>query len=197
IYQSGFPIFYDAKPQDLNPSGKFEWGGGLGLRGGGAHAAIDLLGWYFRRDLQDVVRIRGTSYSGDILLLKGVFVPMPFSGHDKHEAGLNVEARLGGGRLFAQYVTQEFANLPRRGLEAELAWRLPLHALFLVGESPVGNWIQPVVRFSTIDNRFVTPREFPGPSVGWDWTKVDLGLRIGLVREVDLTAEYTLNSMTV
>jgi hypothetical protein len=197
IYESGFPIFYDAKYQDLNPSGKFEWGGGLGLRAGGDHAAIDLLGWYFKRDLQDVVRLRGTFYSGDIKLLKGVFVPLPFSGNEKHEAGHTVEARLGGGRLFAQYVDQTIASLPRRGVEAELAWRLPLNGLFLVGESPVGNWLQPVVRFSHIDNRFVTPRQYPGPSVGWDWTKVDLGLRIGLVREVDVTAEYTLNSMTL
>ena len=197
IYQSGFPILYDAKYQDLNPSGKFEWGGGLGLRGGGDRAAVDVLGWYFQRDLQDVVRLRGTTYSGDLTLLKGVFVPLPFSGNEKREAGLNVEARLAGGRLFAQYVDQEIASLPRRGWEAELAWRLPLNGLFLVGESPVANWIQPVVRFSQIDNRFETPRAFPGPSVGWDWTKIDVGLRVGLVREVDLTAEYAFNSMTL
>ena len=197
IYESGFPILYDAKFQDLNPSGTFEWGAGLGLRAAGERSAVDVLGWYFKRGLQDVVRIRGTFYSGDIKLLKGVFVPLPFSGHDKHELGLNLEARLGGGRLYAQYVDQEIASLPRRGLEAELAWRLPLNGLFLVGESPVGNWIQPVIRVSTIDNRFVTPREFPAPSVGWDWKKYDLGLRVGLVREVDLTAEYSRNDVTL
>jgi hypothetical protein len=197
IYQSGFPILYDAKPQDLNPSGTFEWGGGLGLRASGEHAAVDVLGWYFKRDLQEVVRLRGTSYSGDLKLLRGVFFALPFSGNEKREAGANVEARLRGGRLFFQFVDQEIANLPRRGWEGELAWRLPLNGLFLAGESPVGNWLQPVVRVSKIDNRFATPREYPAPSVGWDWTKVDLGLRIGLVREVDVTAEYTLNSMTL
>jgi hypothetical protein len=29
--------------------------------------------------------------------------------------------------------------------------------------------------------------------VGWDWKKYDFGLRFGLVRGVDLTAEYTLH----
>jgi hypothetical protein len=29
--------------------------------------------------------------------------------------------------------------------------------------------------------------------VGWDWKKYDFGLRFGLVRDVDLTAEYTLH----
>jgi hypothetical protein len=29
--------------------------------------------------------------------------------------------------------------------------------------------------------------------VTWDWTKVDAGFRVGIVREVDLTAEYSWN----
>jgi hypothetical protein len=190
IYESGFPIMYDAKPQDLNPSGRFEWGAGLGVRAAGESRGFDLLGWYFTRKLEPVVRIRGTSYSGDIKMLRGVFFPLPFSGDEKREAGVNLEGRLAGGRLFAQYVDQDIAELPRRGYEVELAWRFALPGLFLVGESPVVNWIQPVVRVSHIDNRFTTPRQFPAPSFGWDWTKYDFGLRVGLVREVDLTAEY-------
>ena len=117
-------------------------------------------------------------------------------GDKKREAGLNLEGRLGGGRLFAQYVDQDIAKLPRRGYEAEVAWRFTLPGLFLVGESPVGNWIQPAVRVSHIDNRFVTPDVFPAPSFGWDWTKWDIGVRMGLVRDVDLTAEYARNNAT-
>jgi hypothetical protein len=193
IYQSGFPILYDAKPQDLNPSGRFEWGAGLGLRAGGEETALDVLGWYFTRRLEDAARIRGTFYSGDLRLLRGNGVPAPFSGDRKREAGLNVEGRWRGGRLFAQYVDQDIAGLPRRGVEAELAWRFSLAGLFLVGESPVGNWVQPVVRVSSIDNRFTLPRTFVVPSAGWDWKKYDFGLRVGVVRDVDLTAEYARN----
>ena len=29
--------------------------------------------------------------------------------------------------------------------------------------------------------------------MGWDWNKYDVGLRFGMVRDVDLTAEYALN----
>jgi hypothetical protein len=196
IYESGFPIMYDAKPQDLNPSGRFEWGVGLGARAVSQDRGLDVMGWYFTRKMQEVVRIRGTFYSGDLKMLRGVFFPLPFEGNKKREAGLNVEGRLGGGRLFAQYVDQDIANLPRRGYEAELAWRFSLPGLFLVGESPFGNWIQPAIRVSHIDNRFVTPDVFPAPSFGWDWTKYDLGVRVGLVRDVDLTLEYSRNVAT-
>lgn len=190
IYQSGFPIFYDAKPQDLNPAGRFEWGAGLGLRAGSDRSAIEVLGWYFTRQLEEVTRLRGTFYSGDIKLLRGAGVPLPFEGTDKRELGLNVEGRLGGGRLFAQYVDQEFASLPRRGVEVELAWNLELGGLFAMGDTPVGNWIQPVVRVSIMDIRFETPRQYPSVTVGWDWRKYDFGLRVGLVPDVDLTLEY-------
>lgn len=193
IYQSGFPILYDTKPGDVSFHGDFEWGGGLGYRAGSEHEGLDVLGWAFGRRLQDTVRIRGTFYGGDIKLLQGNGFPLPYSGADKREYGINAQGRLGGGRLFAQYVDQKIAGLPRHGFEAEVAWRLPLHGLFLIGESPALNWVQPVVRASRIDNGFGAPLEYPGLSVTWDWTKIDAGLRVGIVREVDLTAEYSWN----
>ncbi len=85
---------------------------------------------------------------------------------------------------------QEFASLPRRGVEVELAWNLELGGLFAMGDHPVGNWTQPVVRVSIMDIRFETPRQFPAVPAGWDWRKYDLGLRIGVVPDVDLTLEY-------
>jgi len=194
IYQSGFPMLYDAKATDYRRSGRFEWGAGVGARfGGGKRAAADALAWYFTRRLAERARLRGTSYSGDLTLLRGFGVPLPFHGDKKSEWGLNLEARLKGLRVFGQYVDQDIAELHRRGFELEAAWLLRLNGLFLVGESPFGNWIQPVFRFSWIDNLFSTPREFPGLSVGWDWKKYDFGVRFGMVRGVDLTAEYTLH----
>jgi hypothetical protein len=194
ILQSGFPILYDAKPADINTQGRFEWGGGLGVRAGSEQASASVLGFYFRRRMEDEARIRGTFYQGDLELLRGVVFPLPFEGDEKREWGVNFEARTGELRLFGQYLDQEIAKLPRRGFELELAYLFRTNGLFLVGETPFIDWVQPVVRVSTIDNRFTTPREFPGLSVGWDWTKIDLGVRIGLLRNVDLTAEYAFNT---
>jgi hypothetical protein len=193
VYQSGFPMLYDAKATDVNLKSRFEWGLGLGARLGGETTGADVLGWTFSRKMADAVRLRGTTYSGDLKLLQGAGVPLPFHGDGKRESGLNAQARWKGLRFFGQVVDQEIAGLGRRGVEAEIAWNIPLNGFFLVKESPFGNWIQPVFRYSWVDNRFDAPREFPGLSVGWDWKKYDFGLRFGLVRNVDLTAEYTLH----
>lgn len=193
IYQTGFPILYDAKPQDLNPTGRFEWGAGLGARFAKEKWALDAALWRFERRLAQRARIRGSYTAGDLELLRGVSVPLSFSGNRKSENGVNLEARFHGLRFFGQYVDQDVATLGRRGLEAELAWLFDLNGLFLIKESPFGNWIQPVVRFSMIDNRFSAPRQFLRVPVGWDWKKYDFGLRFGLVRGADLTIEYARN----
>ena len=185
-------MLYDTKPGDINFQDRFELGGGLGVRFGDADSGFDVLGWYFQREMEDAARIRGTFYEGDLDLLRGVAFPLPFSGNDKHEAGGNLEARIAGLRLFAQYVDQEIASLPRDGFEIEAAYVISLNGLFAYKDASVGNWIQPVVRFSKMNTNWDTPREFPGQSVGWDWEKWDFGLRFGIVTGVDLTAEYAL-----
>lgn len=196
IFESGFPILYDAKAQDVNFSGKFEYGAGLGLRAGTPARGIDVLGWYFQREMQEEARLRGTFYGGDLDLLKGVAFPLPFSGNDKREWGVNLEAGAGGLRVFAQYVDQEIAKLPRSGVEVEASYLIPLNGLWAYRDASVGNWIQAVVRFSQITNDFDAPFEYPGPSVDWDWKKYDFGLRFGVVRDVDLTVEYAYNDAT-
>ena len=197
IYHSGFPIFYDAKPSDLNPTGKFQVGFGLGWRRPRApgRVSLDVLGWYFHRTLADRVRIRGTFYGGDILLLKGVFFPLAYEGRNKSEYGLNAEAEYRGLRAFAQYIRQDIAKLDRHGFEVELAYVFDLPGLFASGDSPVVNWIQPVVRFSNITNDFVVNPQYPAPSAGWNWKKYDLGVRLGVVRGIDVTAEYSIHDV--
>jgi hypothetical protein len=198
ILESGFPILYDAKASPLSFRGTFGWGAGLGVRAGNPEGtAVDVLGWFFKRKLEDDVPIRGSFYSGDLKLLRGPGEPLPFSGNDKREAGANLQLRASGLRLFAQYVDQDIANLPRKGFEAEVAWVFDLHGLFLLGESPVFNWLQPVVRVSRIDNDFASPVAYPGASEAWDWRKYDLGIRLGIVRNVDLTVEYARHEMIV
>jgi hypothetical protein len=197
ILQSGFPILYDTKSNDFNGSGKLQVGGGLGTRWlDGDSAGVDLLGWTFRRSMADRVDLRGTFYSGDIKLLLGPFdlFPLPIHGREKTEWGLNAAARAGSFRLFAQFVDQKIAGLPREGAEAELAWRAEIPGI-LVGETPVGRWVEPVVRASFIDNHFVAPPLYPAPSVAWNWRKYDLGVRAGIVPGIDLTAEYAVNDV--
>lgn len=192
IFQSGFPILYDTKASDVNLSGKFQVGGGVGYRVQNAKGtnAIDGLGWIFHRTLADRAAIRGTFYLGDLQLLKGVFFPLPYQGSDKTEYGLNVEARGGNFRLFSQYVHQNIAELIRQGVEVELAYRVPLNGLFVSGDSPVLNWVQPTVRFSNINNGFTVPGDYPAPSVGFNFRKLDIGARVGILRDMDFTAEY-------
>jgi hypothetical protein len=195
-YQSGFPIFYDAKVTELNVAGSPETGFGLGARLGGADkAGLDVLGWYFGRRLADTARLRGTDYPGELAVLKGNGFPIATDGDKRHEWGVNLQAKVKGGRFFGEYLRQDLAGAGRYGYEAEVAWIFPLSGLFLVGESPFGNWIQPSFRYSYLDNDFTAPRAFPRLSVQWPWRKFDFGLRMGLVRNVDLTAEYTFHKV--
>ena len=195
VLQSGFPILYDAKASDLTFNHPVEWGVGGGSRWAESDdQRLDVLGWFFHRKLADSVALRGTYYSGDIKLLQGVVIPMPITSDDKTEWGANVEWSRGGLRVFGQGVHQDIAGLVRKGFEIEAGYVFDTHGLFLLNETPAVNWIQPVLRVSSITNDFVTPHLFPAPSIGWDWKKYDVGVRIGIVRNVDLTAEFTRNS---
>ena len=71
----------------MNFSGKFEYGAGLGLRAGDASRGIDVLGWYFQREMQEEARLRGTFYGGDLDLLKGVALPAAVLGQRQARAG--------------------------------------------------------------------------------------------------------------
>jgi hypothetical protein len=197
IYQSGFPILYDTMAQDVRLGGDVELGGGLGLRftDPAGRSGIDILGWWFQRDLQDKARIHGTYYEGDLEMLRGAGIPLDYHGRNKEEYGANVQARVAGLRFFAQVVRQDIAGLVREGYEAEIAYRFRTNGLFASGDQPVINWIQPAVRYSYIDDTFVGPKTFVAPSFFWDWTKLDAGLRIGIIRDVDLTLEYARNEM--
>lgn len=197
IYESGFPILYDARPENLSLDGELELGGGLGWRWSRPEVrrAVDMLAWYFRRDLEQEAEIEGSYYGGDLDLLLGAGWPLPFRGTTKHEAGLNLEWRVGRWLGFAQYVNQEIAELGRDGLEIEMAYHVPLPGLFAVGDHPVGTWLRPAVRYSEIDNHFQVDGPFLTPSTFWDWRKLDVGLRLGIVRDADLTIEYSRHDM--
>ena len=197
-YNSGFPIFYDAQANDTHFDGRFQVGGGLGVRvvSDDGKRGLDVLGWIYHRQLADHVAIEGTIYGGDLDTLDGISPrSLPVDGREKVEAGGNVEARWERFSLFGQYVHQDLAGLVRRGYEVEAAYRFPLNGLFAVGDQPWINWIQPAVRVSRIENDFSAPAGFPAPSFAWDWSKLDFGVRFGIVRNVDLTVEYARHDM--
>ncbi|HEX7527866.1 MAG TPA: hypothetical protein VF425_02070, partial [Thermoanaerobaculia bacterium] len=199
VYGSGFPILYDTMATDTGFSGRFQLGGGLGLRfnwGENRRDGVDLLGWYFRRDLADRVSLNGTFLSGDLKLLQGLLVALPVNGTEKREYGINLEARFGPVHFFGQGVKQSIAGLEREGYEAEVSAHIPLPGLFASGDQSVVNWIEPTVRVSYIDNLFALPDGFISPAVGWDWRKYDFGFRLGIVRGLDLTVEYSRNETT-
>lgn len=197
---TGIVILYDAEIEDLDVDGDLELGGGLGLRFADAAGrnAVDVLAWGYRRKLAPRVELEGTFYGGDLDVLDGPEVPgvdasLPIAGDDKREVGANLWIYLGGLSLFAQYVDQDLAGLGRKGAEAEAAWRFDLPLVWALGNLQLFPWIAPAVRWSELDNDFGNPRQTPAPSLAWDWRKIDAGLRLGLVRGIDLTLEYADN----
>jgi hypothetical protein len=199
---TGFPILYDAAVEDLDVDGDLELGLGLGFRLGGevARSRADVLLWSYSRELADTVDIDGTFYGGDLDLLLGPGnqFPLPVSGNDKEEVGANVWIYSGPFSFFGQYADQEVAGLDRTGYEAELAWSFKLPRWKAGGGRQLLPYIQPAVRFSHLEPEFSGGSPlYPAPSVRWEWDKWDVGMRLGIVPGVDLTAEWADNTFVV
>lgn len=199
--KSGIVIPYDTDVTSIDTDGKLELGAGLGLRFSnldGRHG-VDVLVWGYRRELAETVDLEGTFYGGDLDLLRGPFnqFPFPITGNRKQEVGANLWLYLGGFSLFGQYVDQDLAGLGRIGVEAEAAWRFDLPLKFAVGGRQLFPWIAPAVRYSDLDPQFRNPPVTPSPSFGWDWRKIDAGIRLGIVEGFDLTLEYAFNDFVL
>ena len=195
---SGFPILYDAESEEVSFD-EAEVGGGLGLRfqSEDGSKGVDLLGFYYQRELAERVDLRGTFYGGDLDLLDGTAgIGLPIQGNDKQEFGGNAEFRWGPLRAFFQGVHQELAGLERDGYEMEILFRASLPLAYSAGGKQLFTFLQPVVRISFIDNHFRADPRFVAPSTQWDWKKYDVGVRIGIIQGVDFTAEYSFNDIT-
>jgi len=191
---NGFPILYDAEVEWTSRSeGSTEYGAGLGMRfvSSEGDASLDVLAFGYTRELADRVALNGTFYGGDLDILSAGELAIPTDGREKTEAGLNIDGRWRGIEVFGQYVDQDIAGLARRGLEVELVWRFDLAPRIAWRGKQLFTFIQPAVRYSSLDNDFAGPAGFPAPSFWWDWEKTDIGLRIGLVRGLDMTLEYS------
>lgn len=198
---TGITIPYDAEVEDLDGDGEVELGGALGARWSDVSGlrGVDLMLFGYRRDLADSVPIRGSFYGGDLDLLLGPgnAFPFPVDGVEKEEVGANLWLYLGGFSLFAQAVDQDLAGLGRLGLEAEVAYRFDLPLVAGLAGQQLFPSIQPAVRWSRLDPDFDAPPVTPSPSFAWEWEKLDVGVRITLVRGMDLTAELARNEFVL
>jgi hypothetical protein len=193
---SGFPILYHAEVEELETDDRFEYGGALGVRllAVDQSRGLDVMGFYYRTQLSEQASLRGTFYEGDLDILNGTGgISLPISGDEREEYGANLDARWGGFSLFGQIVKETAAGLPRVGYEVEAGYRFALGDLADPGD--LFPSIQPAVRFSRLENDFSAPRGFVAPSFAWDWDKLDLGLRLTIVRRLDLTLEYSLHDI--
>jgi hypothetical protein len=197
--KSGIPVIYDAEVEGLDTDGDLEVGAAAGVRWEGAAArnAFDVMVYGYRRKLADTVELEGTFYGGDLDFLRGPGNQFPYpalAGDDKEEMGANLWLYLGPLSVFGQYVDQEVASLPRTGYEAEVAWAFDLPLRWAVGGRQLFPFIQPAVRYSMLENDFANPAVTPFPSGAWDWEKIDVGIRLGILPGIDLTAEYAANT---
>lgn len=196
--KSGILIFYDTDVEDLD-FGNPEFGLALGARFGGDSGRwnADVMAWAYGRDLADSVDLAGTFYGGDLDLLLGPgnAFPSPITSDEKTEWGANVWLYAGAFTVFGQLVEQDLAGLRRDGIEAEVSYAFDLPYLAGAFGRQLFSFVAPAVRYSRLDPQFRTHPQFPAPSVFWDWEKLDLGLRLGLVDGLlDLTLEWNDNT---
>ena len=182
---SGFPILYNSETESLFfESNNLQLGQGIGYRWQREDRTFgfDVLLFHYQRDLAEEVDLTGTVYGGDLDLLDGDFgFSLPIRGDDKQEYGGRAYVEWHGLTVNANYTKQRVAGLHRQGYELETGYQFPL----VLG--PL-RYVQPAARVSGITNHF-RASNFPAPSAGWPWTKIDAGLRLGCGGGVDLTIE--------
>ncbi|HEX7154193.1 MAG TPA: hypothetical protein VF618_22080 [Thermoanaerobaculia bacterium] len=192
--KSGFPILYNAETEDLFfDTSNLQFGQGLGYRWRTEDQTLgfDALLFHYDRELADRAELTGTFYGGDLDLIDDVLdqnVGLPLTSRKKEEWGGRLYAEWYGLTGVAQFTKQNLAGLWREGWEGEVGWRLPLQRGCL-------QYVQPAVRYSQLDNRFRGRPTFPAPSLWWDWTKTDFGVRVGFTHGLDLTVEHSIHDI--
>lgn len=194
-FGSGFPILYNAETEDLFfETDHVQIGEGLGYRWERADQTLgfDLIVFHYRRNLAQEEDLTGTFYGGDLDLLDGaphIGVPsLPTQGRTKEEYGARLYAEWHGLTSTAQFTKQNVAGLQREGWELETGYHIPLNLGIIQS-------IQPAARLSGLTNRFTGPAFYTAPSVWWQWTKIDAGVRIAMKHGFDVTAETTKHNV--
>ncbi len=179
--KSGFPILYNTETEGYFLKTKnVQFGQGLGYRwqNEAQTAGFDAIIFHYRRKMPFEEKLTGTFYGADLDLLDGpdgFGISLPIRGNRKEETGARVYSEWQHLTAIAQFTKQQVAGLHRQGEELEVGYQFPR--------------VQPVVRWSGLQNFFKGPKTFLSPSVWWNWVKIDYGVRITLTKQVDLTVE--------
>ena len=197
--KSGILIIYETDIEDYDFAHP-EFGFGIGARFGDPAGRVsgDVLAWAYGRELADTVDLNGTFYGGDLDFLMGplnLFPLVPITGDEKNEWGANLWLYAGDLTFFGQILGQDIAGLRREGWEAEVSWAFDLPYFAGFAGRQLLPYVAPAVRYSQLDPDFGTGElPFPAPSVFWDWEKIDIGLRIGILEGLDVTVEWNDNT---
>jgi len=194
--KSGFPILYDTRVEDLALDTKrMSFGQGLGYRwqNDAQTFGFDAVAFHYRRKLRDdnSSPLTGTFYGVDIDLLNGPLGTsrLPIRGNKKEETGARIYTEWRGLTSTIQYTNQTIAGMHRSGAEGEFGYKFDVAAGPLVS-------IQPAVRLSELHYGFKgSALLYPAPSIWWNWTKIDVGIRVGFPKNVDLTIERARNNI--
>jgi len=194
--KSGFPILYDTRVEDLALDTKrMSFGQGLGYRwqNDAQTFGFDAVAFHYRRKLRDdnSSPLTGTFYGVDIDLLNGPLGTsgLPIRGNKKEETGARIYTEWRGLTSTIQYTNQTIAGMHRSGAEGEFGYKFDVAAGPLVS-------IQPAVRLSELHYGFKgSALLYPAPSIWWNWTKNDAGIRIGFAKNIDLTIERARNNI--
>lgn len=194
-FGSGFPILYNAETEALFfDTDHVQLGQALGYRWAREDQTLgfDLIAFHYRRTLAQEEDLTGTFYGGDIDLLDGArqigVGSLPITSSVKEEYGARLYTEWHRLTSTVQFTKQNVAGLQREGWELETGYEIPLRF------GPF-EFIQPAARLSGLTNRFNGPASYTAPSVWWQWTKIDGGVRIGMKRGLDLTVEYTKHNV--
>lgn len=193
--KSGFPILYNAEVESkVFTTDHVQFGQGLGYRWQRAdqNLGFDAIAFHYRRTMTtDEKALDGTFYGPDLDLLLGPLDKgLPLRGDIKEEYGGRVYGQWYGLTVIAQYTKQAIAGLHREGYEIESGYRVALPF------GPLAS-IQPAIRYSGLHNRFKgDPKLYPAPSIWWNWKKIDAGVRIGFVHDIDVTIEHAHHSVS-
>jgi hypothetical protein len=194
--KSGFPILYNTETEGyFLKNDHVQYGEGLGYRwqNDAQTFGFDAIAFHYRRKMSPRDQLTGTFYGADIDLLDQIEgVPgsgLPIHGDRKQETGARIYVEWKGLTSTIQGTKQDAAGLYRQGEEAEVGWKFDVLKWQLVS-------VMPVVRWSGLQNFFVgVGTKYPAPSVWWNWTKTDYGVRLGFAHDIDLTIEQTRSNI--
>ncbi len=201
VYNSGFPVFYDAEIERFELADKPEIGLGLGFRIQDAKQQhrFNTLFFAYQRQLDTQRHLHGTFYGADLDILDLGEVPgasgiaFPTKGNKKTEYGINIwyyyQRQLS---LFTQAVRQNIAGQRRDAWETEIAYTLN-NISFNWDEHTIISHITPALRFSVLNPQFTENPLYPAPSVTWQWKKIDAGIRMHILKSMQMTVEYSDN----